>query len=429
MTVQSIDVFNLFEHRSQELKGSLESAQVALGKCKTAVEEPRGELSKLQGILETMETSGLATAEVKEKIRIQCDEIAKIEGEGQELRERIQSIQCQIDAFEPTEWLLAYAKKNLEMECIPVIQKLDELWVNSRVRLNTDDGAPVDVTVDFSIRYHHPTGGWTQISRDVPIIGSSRSLKGWLPSELRWIPRNWLPQVCQAEIDYQDASIYLGDESQEGNKALQPIYYLSSEDRLMPAVSTFHWKEGQKVVKTRDIRGDYPSVTDVIENDLEPIKEGVSLEMEYPEGSLRKHIQCLILDATIPKCEANFPESDGYLKSNEIYKMIQPYWDEFVNGPWMPLMYGLLANLKYYCECGERPRFYSKGLQNSFGFKLRTRDHSWIHGAIFLLSEKENQAEEALPFELNRRQFRCGRMCVSIGPEERIDLKGEVVFT
>lgn len=50
-------------------------------------------------------------------------------------------------------------------------------------------------------------------------------------------------------------------------------------------------------------------------------------------------------------------------------------------------------------SCGkwERARFWKREFENHFGFRLRTRDHSWIEGSIYLIESGKSVQPGAAP--------------------------------
>jgi len=149
----------------------------------------------------------------------------------------------------------------------------------------------------------------------------------------------------------------------------------------------------------------------------------IDLDKEYSEGSLLEYLKGIVLENTVLKSDSPFNVADdARMISEEIFVRFEKNWNKFVKGPWLPEISGTLARLKFYCENKEKPRFYNNGLKNSYGFRLRTRDHSWINGTIYLLPEN---MEESSKNEIEVRtdpdgfKFKIGRMCVFLLEEER----------
>ena len=157
-------------------------------------------------------------------------------------------------------------------------------------------------------------------------------------------------------------------------------------------------------------------------------KENVlDLDQEYSEGGLLKYIKDLVINNTVLGSDSPFDESDdSHLPSQKIFLKFEKNWNKFVKGPWVPEMEGILANLKHYCEKRDIPSFYNNGLKNSYGFRLRTRDHSWIKGTIYLLPEEKDDSDTIeVRKDSDGYKFKIGRMCVFLSGETRdYDKKG-----
>ncbi len=117
----------------------------------------------------------------------------------------------------------------------------------------------------------------------------------------------------------------------------------------------------------------------------------VDLQRAYEEGSFFAHVRSELIAQTTST--PLFKENKEVLASAEVLKRIKAEWDAFVNCPWSEQVTGTLALLKYHVENGERPRFWNGAFENQYGFRVRTRDHDWIVGQLFV----ENTAEAAKP--------------------------------
>jgi hypothetical protein len=106
---------------------------------------------------------------------------------------------------------------------------------------------------------------------------------------------------------------------------------------------------------------------------------------EKKEDPLFEEIAELVRKAATPVTESPYKPSQAAQTTSDIGKIIGSDFTKFVEAPWTPKTNGVLGNLKYYCEQGERPRFYNLNLEGLYGFRLRTRDHSWILGEVYLV--------------------------------------------
>jgi hypothetical protein len=257
-----------------------------------------------------------------------------------------------------------------------------------------------------------------------------RCQPGILPEEIKWVPADLRPSPREMSLS-GDRWILVSDEDSEG---IPNVFFLESEGRLMPALPKVTWHERDRrgsqdatVEQCREIGRELLSFFQVVESEISSLKE-IDLDKDYPSGSVLEHIRKLVLSSTVPISEYPFKPATGELSSEEIQKKLNPHWKSFVSGPWRRSMTGHLANLKYYCENGELPRFYSLDLENSFGFRLRTRDHSWIVGKVFLSSGWRDDGDTTHLRLVSRFRDNYGSEVVSFGSmnlliagEERTD--------
>lgn len=79
-----------------------------------------------------------------------------------------------------------------------------------------------------------------------------------------------------------------------------------------------------------------------------------------------------------------FRPTDLRLPSPEIATRLRDDWGALVACPWAADVKGALALLKYHAENGEKARFWCEGHEGHYGFRLRTRDHTWLVGELFV---------------------------------------------
>ena len=129
-------------------------------------------------------------------------------------------------------------------------------------------------------------------------------------------------------------------------------------------------------------------------------------------------LQSQVSELTTPK--PIFRPSVESADTNEIFKRIKSDWEAFLKCPWAKEIQGTLALLKYYVENGERARFWSGEFENLYGFRLRSRDHDWIKGNIFIdVSGKPASGKEPLEFHDKHGGWvvRIGRMYLLVESE------------
>ena len=69
---------------------------------------------------------------------------------------------------------------------------------------------------------------------------------------------------------------------------------------------------------------------------------------------------------------------------DKLEDVIEPVWNAVRNAGWNETLKGPLAKLKYLCEEKVRARAWFGKYEGQFGFRFRTKDHSWLVGTIFI---------------------------------------------
>lgn len=150
-------------------------------------------------------------------------------------------------------------------------------------------------------------------------------------------------------------------------------------------VKAQNWNERDYETKdyaTDDFADVASSLATFFENSTKDIGGFLDLTSDYASMPHFQRLKSLIIEKTTDK--PLFAPSAEQITSNDVFARIKPHWELFVNGPWSREIQGELAVLKYLAENGERPRFWIDGFANLYGFRVRTRDHSWIEGMIYI---------------------------------------------
>lgn len=108
--------------------------------------------------------------------------------------------------------------------------------------------------------------------------------------------------------------------------------------------------------------------------------------------------------------------------SKELATRLQPHIDALKNCHWSGKVVGSLARLKHLLEGGAKPSYWVGPMPNSYGFRLRTRDHDWLLGDIVVVAEANGEPESRdlvvvdLPARHNQRELgaRLGRMRIRV---------------
>jgi len=88
-----------------------------------------------------------------------------------------------------------------------------------------------------------------------------------------------------------------------------------------------------------------------------------------------------------------FEPAPGPIPSGEIEKKIEKHWRRLADSPWSGAIGGDLASLKFNVERGEQARFWVGVCKGHYGFRLRTRDHSWLMGELYVPPESDPSHE------------------------------------
>lgn len=108
----------------------------------------------------------------------------------------------------------------------------------------------------------------------------------------------------------------------------------------------------------------------------------LDLDHTYPGNELAEIVRVKALALTA--ASGPFRPTDARLTSGEVAARIKDDWGAFVSCPWAADVTGAMALLKYHAENGEKPRLWCEGHEGHYGFRLRTRDHTWLVGELFV---------------------------------------------
>ncbi len=117
------------------------------------------------------------------------------------------------------------------------------------------------------------------------------------------------------------------------------------------------------------------------------------LDAEYADNPLMAHVRTAVVRRTT--ATPRFRPCQERLPSGEIVKRIKHDWDAFVQAPWSGAISGTLALTKHLLESGERPKFWNEHFEGTYGFRIRTRDHDWVLGRVYLDAAVPNPADGA----------------------------------
>lgn len=131
----------------------------------------------------------------------------------------------------------------------------------------------------------------------------------------------------------------------------------------------------------------FHSYESLIAQDLDIIRSEASIDLTVqPNTPLLSRLKAS-LDRRLGDVIGSELETSRFTP-DEIYKMIGRYWDELIYSPWDSKTTNEYALLKNLCKRGsDDVNVWSEQTKGLFGFKVRTRDHSWIKGQIYCPSD------------------------------------------
>jgi hypothetical protein len=333
------------------------------------------EKRKLEDLLEKNEKAGLGVTELREKIQDLDSRVSKITRRQRALQEREQKCAAIVRrSFDRENLMVSVLEKAYRCSEANIVDCLDACLISLPVRVTQSDnwGHPLECNIQLG-------------------PGESKALKIKPGTKHFWIhfhpvSLQWLPTLNKFEDGEQPP--------EEGNGQMQ-VFFDSKSDRLilpMPLkwcstvkVQSQQWHE-PATERTLHYEDKFDDVAVCVESSLDSLIEtaGGVLDLDglYSDNPVMAHLRDRVVLQT--NSEPKFKKTDERHPSGQIYDRIQNEWDAFVRCPWTEKITGTLALLKYLVENGEKVRFWSGEFENQFGLRIRTRDHDWIVGEIFI---------------------------------------------
>ena len=185
---------------------------------------------------------------------------------------------------------------------------------------------------------------------------------------------SWDPQLLQHESEFFQSAYFYVESTRE--------FYAVWPNNLQVADITFerqhvgygNWEDRPILKNQRDFDASKLFIDFKDHNSLEVVS--------WPEQLSARLSRAISKFATTQNL---FEPRDVRLPTSSIWEEIGIYWDAFVSSPWAEEIDSpALIMLKHLCERGiERPHFWTLQHKGHYGFRVRTRDHSWIVGRIF----------------------------------------------
>ncbi len=398
--------FDEEKKKHEELVAKAKSEKQKLLKDIALKEEAKAQLlkekRKKEGLLRDSEAEGLDVTKLKDKVRglelqiaqtdksVEASKTAEAQATGVEQR-----------SFEREDLMTSVLKEAYRCEEAIVVERFDDVFalLPKKVAELDDAGRPAEIEVVLD----------ADETVEVPIKPSEKHFwRNFRPKALRWLPVEREPE----EAVQQD--------NNGGNQPRIRAYYDKSACRFILSDTSLNWsvrrETGRRVrsqwsneyvdeTETKQFEGDFSdlaiSLSAKVEQFLEAEGSELSLEKAYKDNPFLAHLQSQVVAQTVSSPQ--FKECKERLTSDENFQRIKSDWDAFKNCPWSAEISGTLALLKYHVENGEKARFWSGSFEGLFGFRLRTRDHDWIVGELFI-SPAERQETEKSSLQIHEKE-------------------------
>ncbi len=229
--------------------------------------------------------------------------------------------------------------------------------------------------------------------------------KNYWPPSLDWLP-DYPSRVDAADTEWQAFQ----------SKSDVCAYLNKSAGRLILTNTRFRDFGKREYGKIDDREMDFSDVAFSLEALVDDgIAKGggeLDLALPYEDNPLMAHVKSRI--EALTTSESGFACAEDSLQSPEILEIIQQDWEAIAKAPWSDQIEGPMALLKYSLEKGEQARFWCTGIRSNFGFRLRTPDHDWLKGEIYIKTDGK-RCNPGSPIEMQPATKGSDRQIAGLG--------------
>jgi hypothetical protein len=418
------------EEKVQAAKAKIAAAKDATNAVENEIEKLKVKSRKLNETRERLIAEDIDKTAVEEKLAAVESKMVELAADLKQKKEALEAAETERGALNRLMKLSELCINEIGLTEIPEIQSAHELLKHFKVYLQFKDHLVTGCSFWWLEKHSSKKPLF-----ELPVVSKEPRGRGTLiPDELEWIPDEWLPLkgYRRDEIDHDEVPIKEADD-------LKPkqIYYIIPENKFVPLTKEISWIEKhiqlsnygfstQMVeVKKNASAGTMAEIiedtTPLLHRLVEELKDRKIKLFDQNEIAYLNDIAKLVADSTHEFSKNSYLECNEAQTTLDIEKIVEPFLRKFINAPWTPETTGVLANFKYYCEQRERPRFYNLKVEGLYGFRLRTRDHSWIQGQIYIVPEAMNYSgpdlkrPEIISFKrIGRTLARMGRMILFV---------------
>src|SRR4051812_15221712 len=275
------DIVQVYEAARMELEHALLNEQTELvAMANGPLTKLRDEVARLEKVAREMDERGLGGVLLGGQIRQKHLALQEHNEKISEKKGRISKLHGALEKLEPTFWLLRHAREHLKRETIPTIECISDLFALCETEIHEQNGHPISIEVLFRIKDQQPQA----IRHRIALAGGeNRIIKGFIPQDLRWLPTPWLLTAGEGNPNNgQNQALVKHGEHPVG---LESLYFVQSENRLMPATERVGWLEpaGAKSL----VQGQFTGTQRPIETDLVSFQEKIVQEINAAGNTLK----------------------------------------------------------------------------------------------------------------------------------------------
>lgn len=391
--------FDEEKKKHQELVAKAKSEKEKLQKNIALKTETKAKLEaekkKKEALLGQNEEEGLDVAKLKEKLRELDSQIALADTDIEALKKAEQKSDAVLSrSFQREDLMVSVLKNVYHSEEAVVVERFEDVFALLPVVMTELDKAGRPTKCEVRIV--------PEDSRALSIKPSEKHFwKNFRPESLRWLPTQ------QLAAEEQQAAEDQREQSNHGPRIR--AFFETGTRKFLLSKTAVDWRVNREKQQQYGY-GQKEYVTDEYEDDFSDIAVSLGASMDvllkaengqtdlnktYEKNPLLARVRSEVVKQTTRT--PLFKECTEHLTSDEIYQRIKPEWDGFKNCAWSGMVSGVLALLKYHVENGERARFWSGAFEGQYGFRLRTRDHTWIVGQLYLdASDKSGNSKKPI---------------------------------
>jgi len=363
-------------------------------KCQE-IERLESEKSKKEKILRNVNDEDVDVSKLTGKIIDLEFQIKNCGSEIESLKRQYENLQTKPKDFLREDLLVSLLKNVYKCSEAVVFENQDDFLasiingLSINVSNSDSEGCPLECNVQIDAN-HQMT---VKINS-----GNNHFLKNFRPKSLEWLPIHQPDEISSKASQHpkKEFCAYVLKDSNRLFLSNTKIEWSTHKSKAKEIIKCEYWhndRDGYHNNKDdfADLAGSWP---DLLKEILNSNDEPLDLNKKYEPKSVLNYIKKQVVEMTNP--EPSFKACKEQLTSQEIYQKIKADWDAFSGCPWSADIKGRLALLKFYVENGERARFWSTEFDGHYGFRLRTRDHDWIVGTIFILSAEKPATQKTI---------------------------------